>query len=192
MNRGAQRGFSLWMILGCMVLLLVGSWQFSRHKEAKRADKASADAVAQKEANEERLTAERKAVEGRQVDAKKRQDALQVSLRAVDDLLARWGDAMQIASSTSRVALATPVGVLQSIKREAEQLTVPPCLDSGKAELVKSMEASVEGYLVFMRNEAQLGNELAKVYFDQAGASMDTFKNARLACPVPDSSGVVR
>lgn len=192
MNRGTQRGVSLWMVLAGIALVLIGSWQYSKHREVKRANKAGAEAIAQKEANEDRLAAERKAVEGRQIEAKKRQDALQVSLRAVDDLLARWVDAMRVAGSTSRVALATPVGVLQSIKREAEQLTVPPCLDGGKTELVKAMEASVEGYLIFMRNEAQLGNELAKGYFDQAGASMDAFKNARLACPVPDSGSVAQ
>ena len=192
MGIAKQRGFSLWLILAALVLVLVGSWQYSKHRDARRAAQANAQTVAEQKAAEDYAAKERKAIEQRQVAAKQKQDVLKVSLQAVDDLLGRWEDAMKVAGSTARMALSTPVGVLQSIKREAEQLTVPPCLDGGKTELVKAMEASVEGYLIFMRNEAQLGNELAKGYFDQAGASMDAFKNARLACPVPDSGSVAQ
>lgn len=207
MKRANQRGFSLWVILLAIAILVLGSWQYSKSRSKQARTKVSAEAVAQNEdpataerkaiekqqdENEDRATVERKAIEKRQAEAKKQQDALQVSLRTVDDLLSRWDDAVRVAGSTSRMSLATPVGMLQAMKREAEQLTVPPCLDSGKAELVKAMEASVEGYLAFMRNEAKLGDMLAQVYLVKAEESMKAFKNARLACPVPDGLAIAQ
>ena len=62
----------------------------------------------------------------------------------------RWDDANKLASTTSRIALATPVAELQEIKREANSLSVPACLSKAKADLVSSMNATIDAYLTFM------------------------------------------
>lgn len=180
MKNRFQRGYVLWLILVLMVVLVGGSWKYSQMRQQERRDKEQAAAKAQ----DERLQAERKEVEARAAQEKQRQrDALSASLKAVDDVLVRWDDAVKVAGTTSRIALSQPVAALQGLRRDAEQLTVPPCLDEGKVQLVQAMDKAVEGFLVFMRNELKLGDTLARVEFDTSATHMAAFKAARAACP---------
>lgn len=131
-----------------------------------------------------RAQAERLELERRQAQEKAQNDALKSSLKTVDDLAARWDDAVKVALTSGRIALPSPVGILQSTRREAEQLTVPPCLDEAKAQLVKSMNSTIEGFLVFMRNELKIGDALAQIHFEESSKQMRAFKEGRSACPM--------
>lgn len=57
----------------------------------------------------------------------------------LNDVYARYKDARTIAGSTPRIALATPISNLQSLKREADALVVPKCLGNAKSFLTGGM-----------------------------------------------------
>lgn len=175
-----QRGYAVWIILLVLVAAVLGAWRYSEHRATQ---KQLAKDVAERQAQKTRAEQERKAVEERLAKEKAQRDALSMSLKAVDDVVARWNDAVKIASTTSRVSLPGPVATLQAVRRDAEQIVAPPCLDVGKAELIKSMNSTEQGFLVFMRNELKLGDVLSKLDFEEAGKSMAAFKREREACP---------
>lgn len=172
-----ERGAAVWVILVVLVAVVLGAWQYNEHRTKRRL------AEAQK-VEQNRIEQERKAMEERLAKEKAQRDALSTALKAVDDVVARWNDALKLASTTSRISLSGPVASLQSIKRDAEQLTVPPCLDQGRVDLVRSMSSTEKGFLVFMRNELRLGDVLAQGDFEEAAKAMDAFKKSRAACPV--------
>lgn len=176
-RHGLQQGYVVWVILVALAAMVLGAWQYNEHRSKQRL------AEAQK-VEQNRIEQERKAIEERLAKEKAQRDALTVAMKAVDDLVARWEDAIKLASTTSRISLSGPVASLQSIKRDAEQLTVPPCLDQGKVELVRSMSSTEKGFLVFMRNELRLGDVLAQGDFEEAAKAMDAFKKNRSDCPV--------
>lgn len=70
----------------------------------------------------------------------------------VDDLLIRWQDAVQVASATARVSLSGPVADLQSIKREARDLSEPFCAGQigFQDKMTNMMDTSVETFVEFM------------------------------------------
>lgn len=171
-----ERGAALWVILVAMVVLVFGAWRYNVHRSEQRLAEA-------KRVEQTRIDQERKATEERLAKERAQRDALTSTLKAVDNLVAKWEDATKLASTTARMSLSGPVSSLQSIKREAEQLTVPPCLDQGKVELVKSMSSTEKGYLVFMRNELRLGDVLAQADFDDAAKAMEAFRKSRAECP---------
>lgn len=76
------------------------------------------------------------------------------------DLYKRWIDAEKLASSTSRIALAGPVGALQELRRQAEGLRPASCLADAHKSLVSLVGASVDGYISFMRHDRDLGSSV--------------------------------
>ena len=73
--------------------------------------------------------------------------------KGVDQLNAierRWDDAHTLASSTARIALATPVSELQNVKRDLEKLEVSECLIPAKEALSSYMNSNIANFLSFM------------------------------------------
>lgn len=62
----------------------------------------------------------------------------------------RWEDAHTLASSTARIALATPVSELQDIKRDLAKLEVSACLQPAKEALNSYMDSHIANFLSFM------------------------------------------
>lgn len=62
----------------------------------------------------------------------------------------RWEDAHTLASSTARIALATPVSELQNVKRDLEKLEVSECLIPAKEALSSYMNSNIANFLSFM------------------------------------------
>jgi hypothetical protein len=62
----------------------------------------------------------------------------------------RWEDAHTLASSTARIALATPVSELQNVKRDLEKLEVSECLIPAKEALSSYMNSKIANFLSFM------------------------------------------
>jgi ATP-dependent 26S proteasome regulatory subunit len=180
-----QRGYILWALLLGITLLIGGAWKYRQVQSEKRLQAQHAEALRTQQERETRLQAERTELENRLEKEKEQRDALTTSLAAVDAVLARWDDAVKVAGTTSRIALGPQVAALQAIKREAEQLTVPPCLDKGKSDLVQAMNSTVDGFLTFMRNELKMGEQLAKIDFDAAAMHMAKYKADRAGCPAP-------
>lgn len=90
----------------------------------------------------------------RQVELRRAEYAKQ--LGEIQALAQKWDDANQLASSTPRVALAGPVGSLQSVKRETQALNVTGCLVAPHEALVTSMNKTIEAYLDFMGDKEYL------------------------------------
>lgn len=73
--------------------------------------------------------------------------------KGVDQLNAiesRWDDAHTLASSTSRIALATPVSNLQEIKRDLAQIEISECLIPAREALSAYMDSHINNFLKFM------------------------------------------
>jgi hypothetical protein len=122
------------------------------------------------------------------VRQKEQQDArntLNQVLRKFDDVVARWEDADRVAGSAARIAMTQPVGVLQALHREAEQLQAPPCLESGKENLIDAMRETVDGYIAFMQNTLKLGDQFAQQHFAKATPRFAKYKEERTACLEP-------
>lgn len=175
-----QRGNVLVIILVLFGLLGVGIfWQKSRSAAAK--SEAQRIEAAAKQAEEVKASVELKALQ-QQLEAAKSKDVLQLSLKAVDDLYARWKDAKQVAGLTSRVGLATPVTALQALRREADGLIVPDCLKEGKANLLEAMRLEIEGFLAFM-GDVDLGKYVARANTESAEKLQSLYEADRSMCP---------
>jgi len=173
-----ERG-NVWIILLVLVAIVVGGWQYSEHQEEKK--RLELAAIAQKDLEAKR-EAERVALEQRLAQEKEQKNALIASNKALDAILARWEDAVNLAGTTGRIALSTPVSTLQTIRREAGDLTVVPCLVPAMEHLQKSMKSTIDGFITFMRNELKIGEELAQIDFRAATGHLSAFKQARQGC----------
>ena len=166
-----QRG-SVWVIVLVLVAVVIGAWQYSEHKAAtRRAVEA-----------QQKMDAERVALEKRLAEEKAKKDVLVTSSKALDAVLARWDDTVKLAGTTGRIALSTPVATLQEIRRDAAALTVPPCMDQAKEKLVASMQGTIDGFIAFMRNDLKMGDVFAQEKFTQAATDFAAFKDGRSSC----------
>jgi hypothetical protein len=78
-------------------------------------------------------------------------------------VVAKYQDAIKVAGSTGRIALAGPVGQLQAIRRELLALEVSECLRIPKENLAQSWEYVIDMLLDHMQNKSpnSLNKELA-------------------------------
>lgn len=194
--RYSNRG-NVWVMVLLVLSVVVGAWQYSEYRSRQRRqlydqdrEKAQALALQQRQAEEEarkheeaRRQEQIKAMQERDAVAKMQKDALSQALKSVDDFAIRWEDASRVAGVTSRMALSGPVASMQNLKREAANLAVPPCLDAGKAALIKSIDGTVEAYMIFMAEKNDLGKVLATGMLRIADDDLSKFKSARSACP---------
>lgn len=174
-TRNFQRGATLWVILIVLVAAIFGAYQY--RQSVKNTEQQRQSEI------QNQQDAERKALEERQrAEAQEKLDALVTSKKSIEAVLNRWDDAFKVAANTGRGALSGPVGELQKIHRDAEQLIVPPCLDEGKVHLLASMDNTVEGFLTFMRNELKMGDILSEAKFAAAKDHMHQFQVHQSAC----------
>lgn len=68
----------------------------------------------------------------------------------LNNIESRWEDAYTLASSTSRIALATPVSNLQDIKRDLAQVELSECLSPAREALGAYMDSHINNFLKFM------------------------------------------
>jgi hypothetical protein len=71
-----------------------------------------------------------------------------------------WDDALKLADSTSRASLAGPVSELQRIRRDVQAQQWPDCATIAKGLLVGSMDATIDGFLGFMRQDPDYQHSL--------------------------------
>lgn len=65
----------------------------------------------------------------------------------------RWDDAIDIASSTARIALPTPVANLQNIKRDLKNVELSDCLKPAREVLNDYMDIKINTFLKFMADQ---------------------------------------
>ena len=187
-----QRGNVLYLLIAAVVVAAVLIFWKESGRAAAKAERQRIELVQRQEAESaeraREAAAQRERVALEEANRKAQQDERDVliqALRRFDDVATRWDDANKVASSAARIALAQPVGVLQTLHREATQLQAPPCLALGKDDLVVAMRETVDGYIAFMRNTAKLGNEFAQIHFAAAAPRFVKYKEVRATCPVP-------
>lgn len=91
----------------------------------------------------------------------------------IESAVEAWDDAVKLADKTGRGQLAMQVANLQSVKRDADSVNVPTCGIAAHAYLMKSMEATIDGYLAFMEKKT---DEEVFAYFKDAKAQLSAFK----------------
>lgn len=186
----AQNGLSLIAVILIVAVLGMGAAIFfnERGKSAERSARQQEIAAqrAEESTQAKRIEAERAALEKQAAQAAKPADPLATSLKSADDLYLRWQDARQVATSSSRMALSGPITTLQSVRRDAKDLTVPPCLNRGKEELLAGMDLTIDGVLVFMQNPAKMGDILAQEKFLDADKHFQNYQADRSMCPSPN------
>lgn len=67
----------------------------------------------------------------------------------LSDVAERWDDAVDIAESTSRIAMSGPISDLQEIRRETRAQDWPKCAEPAQAELVDWMDETIKAFLSF-------------------------------------------
>jgi hypothetical protein len=93
--------------------------------------------------------------------------AIRAELRGIEALAKQWDDALILASSAPRIALAGPAKSLQDIKRQVGSTMVSGCAIGPKVRLEAAMGAQLDGVLAFMANTdsgpaaVRAGNEVA-------------------------------
>lgn len=96
-------------------------------------------------------------------------------LLTADDLLDRWDDAVAVADSTGRIALSGPVAELQALRREAATLEPPPCVADAHLALGEMMDHTIEGFLLFMRQES---DSVVSAEIKHAGEAADRYRES--------------
>lgn len=146
----------------------VAAWNYIQ----KTQDGRSA-AVKAEQAKQTAALADRKLAEAKRSEAQK-------AINALNTIMRKWDDASKLADITSRGALAAPVASLQAIRREAQDLTVPPCADDAKKLAVQAMDMSINGFMVFMQS-ADMKYEANKLIIE-ASSLMQKANFASEAC----------
>ena len=98
-----------------------------------------------------------------------------VELRAVEQ---KWEDGLKLASSTSRIALSTPVANLQAIRREVDTIPLGECLKPASTKLRKHMDTIIEGFLSFMGDDKYTAERKLK----SGETLLEEYRSARDLC----------
>lgn len=75
---------------------------------------------------------------------------LETYIPTMNDLMARWSDAQEVAESSPRLALAGPVESLQAVRRDATAVTPPDCMAVDHGRIMDGMDAMISMFLGFM------------------------------------------
>jgi len=92
--------------------------------------------------------------------------------KALDALLLEWSDANQLASRTGRGSLSLPVGRLQETRRKLDTLEAPECARAVKTVLLNHMNATIDGYLLFMSQSSDVD---VRAKFETAQRELEFF-----------------
>lgn len=106
----------------------------------------------------------------------------QTFVKTLTPIAAEWDDAVKLAGNTSRGVLAPQVATLQEIRRRAQAVETPECAAGARDALIASMNATIDGFLVFMGGTtADAGSDK----FVEAAVQLAAYKDrmASLASP---------
>lgn len=125
------------------------------------------------------------------------QDAAMAYDDAMRPILARWDDAVKVASSTARIGLAGVISDMQAIARDAEAVTPAACVAPVHTLLLRAMTSTVDGYLAFAGQKDEVERLLVGGQLDYALALQqvnDLSRGKALAAqaPTPTVSAMVK
>ena len=85
------------------------------------------------------------------------------SKRAVDLMgkyAQEWDDAVTLATNSSRISLAGPVGQLQRIRRDVQGQAWPECARRAQSALVEAMDYTIDGFTGFMGDRSTYQHDM--------------------------------
>ena len=95
----------------------------------------------------------------------------------------RWADAVQLASSTSRIALAPVIGDMQAQRRDIDATPMPPCLTNAVAHFKSSMDQTLASFFAFMQEDNKLVRDaLASEHAQLAADAMARYRTVKSSC----------
>lgn len=74
--------------------------------------------------------------------------------RQLEDVLRRWQDLEQLASSTPRFQLAMVLRDMQAVKRQVADMPLPACVEPGRDFLFQMMVHRIDGIISFAGQKA--------------------------------------
>jgi hypothetical protein len=74
-------------------------------------------------------------------------------VEAVLSLAQEWDDANSLAAGTPRVSLSPAIAALQEIRRRADVLEHPDCVEDVHSTLIRYMDDTIDAYLLFLSGE---------------------------------------
>ena len=172
-NHGA---LSLPLIVVCIVLLLCGAVAYKEYGKWKsKVDAQQAIALAAEKTKAKAL-ADAAAYESAKA-------AHKASALALKPALDEFTDALQVAKSTGRIQLATPVLSMQKAYRRFQDLQTSECLSKGKKSAEEWMKYTILGFTEFM---TERGDDLhmSTVHF-AAAAKADAKSGEELEACTP-------
>ena len=90
--------------------------------------------------------------------ADQRKREIKSAVSRMDAFTKDWNADLQIASATSRIALAGPVMKLREREEQLAKAEVPECLAKSKSELMAHVRASIESFTSFMADQEYLSS----------------------------------
>jgi len=78
---------------------------------------------------------------------------VEARLEEMDQFDAEFEDGMQLAASTPRMSLASQIENLQAIRRRAETVEVPECMDDLKSTWIYLMEVRIDILIDFLAQD---------------------------------------
>jgi hypothetical protein len=97
---------------------------------------------------------------------------------ALQEVLGKWTDAVNLASTTSRIALSGPMQSMQQLRRDTEAIAgLPPCFAAARDLLVQSEDYTIRFFTAFMTS-APGGDEYSK----HASSNLELFRMKREEC----------
>jgi hypothetical protein len=138
-------------MLGIFVALMAYSYHLEAPQRAKADDQTRL--TKEREAQQKQAQAEETRI-FKEDEIKCNRAAVTTAATKLKDLLGRFRDASELASSTSRIALSGPVATLQQIKREVESTEVPECMTGIRQNFAHGVVDHTQGFLYFMRSDS--------------------------------------
>lgn len=187
----SQRGMGFFSVVFLIIGLLVAAGVWKHFADAARKEQAAAEQarqLAQQQAAKAREVTQKKMDEERRVQAEAQQqhrsrvDSAE-ALKTLSGIHRRWSDGIKIAINTPQIALPGPINVLQSVRRDAEMLSVPSCLVEPKKKLVAGMNKVIEVLVQFM-SSAEAGRELAANEVGDIRMLFSDYESAARSCVV--------
>ena len=134
---------------------------FKEHGKWKKKEDAQRAIVLAAEATKARASADAAAY-----DAAKA--AYMASVLALKPNVNEFSDALQVAKSTGRIALATPVLSMQKAYRHFQDLQTTACLSIGKKSSEEWMRLTILGFTEFMQESRDSIMSMSSVHFAAA------------------------
>lgn len=102
----------------------------------------------------------------------------------MNDIAKLFSDDMELARSTSRIALSPVIGKMQEKAQRVERLEVPTCQKKSRDYLAGGMYSTIDAFLAFMSEDIDLMN----THLSEAARKMDLYADEmrRILTCAPD------